>query len=78
MKCPKCDSMNIYVANTYSAGGQGKTQRCICDDCGATLVVEVVIVEVDPPHGRGARARANQMKKARSHDESGPGDPEAQ
>lgn len=64
MKCPKCGSKDIYVINTYSAGSAGKTQRCQCKGCGAVLVTSTVIVEVDPPRGKGAKALARELEEA--------------
>lgn len=64
MKCPECGGGNIYVANTYSGGAEGGTQRRVCDDCGAVLVCVTRLIEVNPPRGRGASSLAKRMKKA--------------
>lgn len=63
MRCPKCNSRNIRVVNTYSAGKAGTTQRRKCDDCEAIITTAVVVFGTDLPRGRGARALAKMMGK---------------
>jgi hypothetical protein len=61
MKCPKCQR-EMRVVNTYQAGDHATTQRLACI-CGTVGTVQAILVNVDPPHGQGARALAEKIRK---------------
>lgn len=71
MRCPKCKSKNAYVSNTFSAGDAGSVQRRICDDCGAVFTTAVILMNVDPPLGQGAKAIASRLRKKKPASEGG-------
>jgi transcriptional regulator NrdR family protein len=71
MKCPKCDSKNVYVINAYSAGPAGTVQRRKCADCGATITTQVVVLSIEPKRGEGAYSVAKRLRAERPRDDEG-------
>lgn len=46
MRCPKCDSNNVYVTNTMTSEDNEVLRRRNCSDCGYIFkTVETVVVE---------------------------------
>jgi len=69
VKCPKCEAeSSLKVTHTYGSD-YSFTQRAVCGSCGAVVVRHATVVAVDPPHGEGAAAIAERMKR------TGPGLP---
>lgn len=62
MKCPKCGSRNVYVKMTYSAGTAGNVQTRKCEDCGATMTTQTVVLSIEPKRGEGAYSVAKQLR----------------
>lgn len=64
MKCPRCDG-KLKVTHTYNTP-TSKMQRLICGRCLAVVTAETVILEVNPPRGKGAStlAKLRGQKKA--------------
>lgn len=63
MKCPNCNSKNVYVTHSYSAGTEGSTQRRECRDCDMIFTTATVILTMNPRRGEGASAVADRMRK---------------
>ena len=61
MKCAKCNSYRLRAKNTHQAGPRGKTQRLVCERCGAVHTSVTLIHCVDPVRGQGAAALARQI-----------------
>lgn len=59
MKCPRCDAP-MSVTHSYS-NPSSRTQRLECPKCLLVVTTATVIVEVDPPRGKGARALAKRL-----------------
>jgi hypothetical protein len=61
MNCPVCNS-ETKVKHTYTCNN-GKVQRleCLNKTCAKIIVAQVLIVEIDPPRGRGAKAIAKAL-----------------
>lgn len=62
MNCPKCNSQNTTVTNSYKTDG-GTVQRRICNDCMCVFTTQVLILNVDPPRGEGAYSLAKKVKR---------------
>lgn len=64
MRCPCCKKGTVGVSHSYRTP-TGIIQRRECDKCMTVVTSTVVIVNIDPPRGQGARALAKLAQKRR-------------
>ena len=58
----------MRVTNTFVVGGDDRVQKVVCDKCGITGTVHVVVllVNVKPGRGEGAAAIAKKLREQRA------------
>ncbi len=60
MMCPVCGD-KLRVTNSYSTRA-GKTQRLECESCLTVATSVIVLANINPLRGQGARALARRLK----------------
>ena len=64
MKCPSCKRGTLKVTHSYATSG-GQTQRRECENCLTVATSTVLLVNIDPSRGQGAKALATRLQMPR-------------
>ena len=64
MNCPSCKHGVLKVTHSYATSG-GQTQRRECENCLTVATSTVMLVNVDPVRGQGAKALAKRLQAPR-------------
>ncbi len=62
MRCPSCKKGTLKVTHTYSVPS-GYTQRRECDHCLVVATSTVLLTNIDPVRGQGAKAMATRLRE---------------